>query len=162
MTNQLASPETSPVYKAPPPEVMVLNDTIRDSKWFQTILAPSVAAAQKSGGNVPPLSAETLYRQTVDAINDGKMTMQEAAAGMSTYYKAAILKNSIIVNQAKLPIQTSYPVSMSGALPMTSEKYDFSNYDHVSTALLQDFRTQIYDILPGAKYQRPDAVYKDR
>lgn len=154
-------PENSALFKAPPVETMALNDYVKNTKWFQTLLAPSVVAAQKAGGNVPPVSASVLYQQTIDAINDGKLSVEEGIGGLATYYKIATMKNTIKVAPVGMPKQTGYPVAIGSRLG-GYDHLDMSDYAQVSQAVLQDFRIQFYDIFPGAKYQRPDAIYKDQ
>lgn len=146
-------PDTSPIYKAPTVEVMAQNDIVRNTPWFQTLLGPSLVAAQKSGGNVPAIPAATLYRQTIDAINDGKLNLKDGIEGLTTYYKYATMKNTVALAPVGFPKQTAYNVSLGGL----DGTVNMADINQVSNAVMQDFRIQFYDIFPGAKYERPNS-----
>lgn len=141
------NPENSPIYKAPTMERMAQIDIVRETPWFTQIVAPSIVAAKAAGATVPPITARELYKQTVDAVDKGTLTVEQASIGIATYYGMATKVNSLRNGIVGIGPQEGYKVPLGAS--NFGDSVDFTRPEQITAALLQNTQLQINDLIRG-------------
>ncbi len=137
-------PENSPVFKAPTVERMAQVDVVANTAWFKEVIAPSLLAAKANNATVPPMPAKAMYAQTMEAVSSGKLSIEQAALGISTYYSMATKVNAIKNGVVGIGPQEGYKVNLG--VGIFSETRDLSNYAVVTNTLLTDRVGQIKEL----------------
>lgn len=132
-----ANPETggSLIYKAPPVERMAQNEYVANTPWYQTVLAPSVAAAKAANATVPDIPATKIFEMTTQMVRDKQLTLEQAVDGIATYYKAAGAINTVKNGKLGIAPQQGYNVDVGSSM-FGGGNYDFSKPEQVVNALL--------------------------
>lgn len=127
-------PDNSPVYKAPTVERMAQVSIVAETPWFQKVLAPSVAAAKATGATIPQITGRAMYEQTLNAVNKGELTVEQASEGIATYYAMAGKVNAIKNGTVGIGPQEGYRVKLGATAFATG--VDLANPVQVTAAML--------------------------
>lgn len=108
------SPKYLNPYRAPDVgTILEAKPELQKEAWWSKLVIPAATAA--GGGERSSPTAEKLWAQAQLAVATGELTLPQAAAGLSTYFKVAVATNiaNEQYNKVGMPVPQAYPVAIT-------------------------------------------------
>jgi len=110
--------DASNIYAPLPFASITESQAVQGTEFYQKVLAP-----QKAAGSID-VTPKQIFQQAQAAVKSGILTIDQAAEGVQTYFKAAVVQNNNARNYAGfgIPVQKTFrtqvtlpPISVVGA-----------------------------------------------
>ena len=144
----IKSGDASNPYTAPAFSVIAAQDTVRNSPWFAQVILPS---------QVQSTDPKLIVEHTVAAVKSGKITLEQAAAGITAFYTTAVDYNNAQNNYPAFGFQkqVSYKTllqtphfSVPGPIPFLNSAVD-GLYGERKINLMDPLEVKKYLLLKG-------------
>lgn len=106
------------IYRAPDTAtIAATTPSLTKELWWQAIVMPASLTS-------PTPAADQIMKQAQLAISNKSVTLEQAADGIATYYKAAILANNVNEQYQRVGLETpkNYPTVVSGGMDAWTSK----------------------------------------
>ena len=118
------------LYKSPGLAVVSEAAPVKSTTFFAKVLGP-----QKVAG-VQDITPSDMVARAMSSVNAGELSIEDARAGIATYYKTAAQLNAARNHAVGIAPQKNYMAKISGSGTITDTVYDLTKPEQVTAALL--------------------------